>query len=111
MDAKGPDHHIATNKWTKATYDGGPWTPKFQELFDKAGMSLNDPANIVKVRGHQGPHPVQYHQRVLDRLTAATQDCRTMHQCRDALVAELKRLARQISTEGTQWNRWVTRRD
>jgi hypothetical protein len=41
-DAKG--HHIATDKNDTAEVRGGPWTPVFKEIFDQAGMSLDDPA-------------------------------------------------------------------
>jgi hypothetical protein len=81
VDAEGPEHHIATDKWTEATHSGGPWTPKFKKLFDQAGMSLDDPANKVRVR----------------------------QQCRDALTAELKKLAQEISTVNTYLNKLVTR--
>jgi A nuclease family of the HNH/ENDO VII superfamily with conserved AHH len=109
VDAEGHDHHIATNKWWDSTHNGGPWSPEFQKIFDKAGMSLNDPANIVRVKGHKGPHPPEYHRRILRRLARATEECRTMKQCREALTAELKRLAREISTPGTELNKLVTR--
>ncbi|HEX8434501.1 AHH domain-containing protein [Archangium sp.] len=109
VDAQGHDHHIATDKWWDSTDNGGPWSPQFQKVFDKAGMSLNDPANIVRVRGHRGPHPQEYHQRILDRLFEATKTCRSVQHCREALTSELRRLARQISTEGTELNRLVTR--
>nr|WP_225413492.1 AHH domain-containing protein [Stigmatella hybrida] len=109
VDAKGPEHHIATDKWTEATHSGGPWTPKFQRIFDRAGMSLNDPANRVHVKGHQGPHPQEYHERIYERLDEATKGCSSIEQCRKALAAELQRLAKQISTEGTTLNKLVTR--
>ncbi|RKH56771.1 AHH domain-containing protein [Corallococcus llansteffanensis] len=109
MDAKGHDHHIATDKWWDSDKRGGPWSPLFQKVFDKAGMSLNDPANIVNVKAHKGPHPQEYHQRILNRLTAATEDCRSMRQCQEALTAELKKLATQISTPGTELHKLVTR--
>jgi hypothetical protein len=32
-----------------------------------------------------------------------------MLQCRETLTAELRRLTREISTEGTELNKWVTR--
>jgi hypothetical protein len=107
--AEGHQHHIATDKWWDSPANGGPWSPRFQKIFDKAGMSLDDPANIVRVKGHKGPHPQEYHERILERLTDATMDCRTMQQCREALTAELQRLARQISKEGTELNKLVTR--
>lgn len=109
VDAEGPEHHIATDKWNEATHSGGPWTPKFQRIFDRAGMSLNDPANKVHVKGHQGPHPQGYHERIYERLDEATKGCSSIDQCRKALTAELQRLAKQISTEGTTLNKLVTR--
>ena len=109
VDAEGPEHHIATDKWTDATHSGGPWTPKFQRIFDRAGMSLNDPANKVHVKGHQGPHPQTYHERVYERLDEATKGCGSIQQCQKVLTAELHRLARQISTKGTLLNKLVTR--
>ncbi|MHA7630411.1 AHH domain-containing protein [Corallococcus sp. M7] len=108
VDAGGHDHHIATNKWWKATNNEGPWSPRFQEIFDRAGMSLDDPANIVRVKGHKGPHPLAYHQRIFRRLDAVTRDCRTMEQCREVLTAELDKLAQDIAAPGTILNRLVT---
>ncbi|MDC0709145.1 AHH domain-containing protein [Stigmatella sp. ncwal1] len=108
VDAEGHDHHIATNKWWKSTNNEGPWSPQFQKIFDKAGMSLDDPANIVHVKGHEGPHPLAYHQQIFRRLTDATEGCRTMARCREALTAELARLGQQIATSGTRLNKLVT---
>ncbi|MFY2558186.1 AHH domain-containing protein [Corallococcus terminator] len=108
VDAEGHDHHIATNKWWKSTNKDGPWSPRFQEIFDRAGMSLNDPANIVRVKGHKGPHPLDYHRRIFRRLDAATRTCRTMTQCREALTKELDSLAQDIAAPGTHLNRLVT---
>jgi hypothetical protein len=104
VDAEGPEHHIATDKWTDAIHSGGLRTPKFKQLFDQAGMSLNDPANKVRVRGHVGPHPQEYHEEVLDRLRDGMKGSRSMQQCREALTAELRRLAKELATEGTHLN-------
>ncbi|NTX02487.1 AHH domain-containing protein [Myxococcus sp. CA040A] len=108
VDAEGHDHHIATNKWWKSTKNEGPWSPRLQAIFDKAGMSLNDPANIVRVKGHKGPHPQEYHEAVFQRLTEATEGCRTMQRCREALSAELRDLAVEIASPGSDLNRLVT---
>ncbi|MGE6761595.1 AHH domain-containing protein [Corallococcus interemptor] len=51
------EHDIATIKWWDATNLGGPWSPRIQKLFNRAGMSLDDSANKVRVPGHKGPHP------------------------------------------------------
>jgi len=109
VDAEGPEHHIATDKWTEATHSGGPWTPKFQKIFDRAGMSLNDPANIVRIRGHKGPHPEEYHREVFKRLNEAVEDCSSIKQCRESLTKALKGLADEIATEGTKLNKLITR--
>lgn len=108
VDAEGPEHHIATDKWDTATHSGGPWTPRFRELFARAGMSLNDPANKVRVRGHKGPHPEEYHQEIFDRLSEAMQGCRNVQQCGEALTGALQRLGRLVSTPGTRLNKLVT---
>src|SRR4028119_553399 len=86
VDEEGEWHHIATDKWTHATHSGGPWTPKLQRIFDRAGMSLNDPANTVRVKGHRGPHPQEYHERIYERLDEATKGCRSIQQCQQALT-------------------------
>ena len=109
VDAEGPEHHLATDKWTEATHSGGPWTPKFQELFDRAGMSLNDPANIVRIRGHKGPHPQEYHEEVYTRLREAMQGCRTLHHCQESLKVALKELADEVALEGSRLNTLVTK--
>ncbi|QRN93001.1 AHH domain-containing protein [Archangium violaceum] len=61
-------HHIATVENGKSPARGGPWTPRLKEFFDKAGMSMEDPANKVPVPSHKGPHPEAYHQEVFRRL-------------------------------------------
>jgi hypothetical protein len=109
VDAAGHEHHIASNKFDKATHSGGPWTPRFRQLFEKAGMSLDDPANRVRVQGHKGPHPQEYHEEIFERLRDATRDCGSMHQCREALVNVLGKLAREIRTKDTRLNKLVTR--
>jgi hypothetical protein len=70
---------------------------------------INDPANLVRIKGHKGPHPQEYHEEVFERLFDATKRCRSMDQCREALTTELGRIAREISTPGTKLNRLVTR--
>jgi hypothetical protein len=107
--ALGPEHHIATNKNSESDVRGGPWTPRFEEIFDRAGMSLEDPANRVNVPGHKGPHPQEYHEEVYNRLDRATRNAKTMEQCRVALKRALQKLAKEILTEGTELNRWVTK--
>lgn len=109
VEGEGHEHHIATNKWKDATHSGGPWTPKLQKLFDRAGMSLDDPANRVRVPGHKGPHPREYHEEVYSILDQATTRCGTIEYCRAALTKALRRLAREIVTPDTRLHKWVTR--
>ena len=111
MSAKGDgthDHHIATIRNEISTARGGPWTPRFRDLFKRAGMTLDEVENIVPIRGHKGPHPEKYHQRIFDDLTRATRRCRGVAQCQSALKKELHRLAKEISTPGTELHQLVT---
>jgi len=101
-------HHLATNKNSVSTARGGPWTPRFRNLFKKAGMELKDPENIVPVKGHAGPHPEQYHRLVYRELETAMRGCRTVDQCRRSLRAILEKLRREVSTPGTELNLLVT---
>jgi len=109
---KGPcieTHHIATICNEKSTARGGPWTPRFRDIFAKAGMTLDDPANKIPTQGHQGPHPERYHEIVLEQLVEATTGCGTVMECRSALVRALRTLAQEIVTPGTELNQLVTR--
>ncbi len=112
MAAKGDgthDHHIATIRNEVSTARGGPWTPQFRKLFEKAGMTLDDVENIVPIRGHKGPHPEQYHRIVFRRLDDATLGCRGITECQAVLKSALERLAREIKTPGTELNLLVTK--
>lgn len=114
MASQGPGsdtrkHHIGTIANEKSTARGGPWTPKFRDLFKRAGMELKDPENVVPVRGHVGPHPQEYHELVYERLRDAMKGCRSVNVCRQALIGALKELAEEITTVGTELNRLVTR--
>ncbi|WP_426734762.1 AHH domain-containing protein [Myxococcus faecalis] len=108
-DEAGPWHHIASDKFSKSTNNGGPWTPRYQEIFDRAGMSLDDAANQVRIPGHKGPHPREYHEEVYERMDEATSSCKSIERCREALTKILGMLAREISKEGSRLNRLVTR--
>ena len=109
---KGPcveTHHIATICNDKSTARGGTWSPRFRDIFAKAGMTLDDPANKMPLPGHYGPHPERYHRMVYKELAAATESCRTVVDCREALTGALRALAREIATPGTELNQLVTR--
>jgi len=105
---EGELHHIATVENEKSTHRGGPWTPKLKTFFDKAGMSMEDPANKVRIPGHKGPHPQAYHERIYRRLAEAVEDCETTAHCREALTRELGRLAGELKEVGSGLNRLVT---
>ncbi|KFA86779.1 hypothetical protein Q664_52225 [Archangium violaceum Cb vi76] len=106
---EGDIHHIATVENEKSTLRGGPWTPRLKRFFDKAGMSMEDPANKVRIPGHKGPHPKAYHERIYQRLVAAMEDCTSTAQCREALTRELGKLAEQLKDASSELNRLVTR--
>lgn len=53
------NHHIASDKSEKSGF-----TAKYQELFDLAGMSLQDDDNIVPLEGHKGAHTKVYKQKL-----------------------------------------------
>ena len=90
-----------------AELQGGPWLQRFEEIFSKAGMALEDAANKVRVPGHKGPHPEAYHQEVFDRLSRAT-DKLTGDKYKNALVDELERISKEVVTPGTRLNQLVT---
>lgn len=106
---EGHIHHIATVENDKSPARGGPWTPQLKKFFDKAGMSMEDPANKVRIPGHKGPHPKEYHQEVFERLGDAVKRCETTAQCRQALTRELERLATELREAGSRLNKLVTR--
>jgi hypothetical protein len=101
-------HHIGTIANKKSSARGGPWTPRFERLFARAGMRLKDSENIVPLQGHKGPHPQRYHQIVYGRLQRVLGDCRSIAECRPKLTRALDRLAQEIATPGTELNRLVT---
>ncbi|WP_338872476.1 AHH domain-containing protein [Myxococcus stipitatus] len=100
-DAEGPVHHICTNKNPISDASGGPWTPLCEKIFKKAGMTLEDVANKVRLKGHEGPHPERYHREVVRRLENAVKLCRSPETCRAKLMKELSRIANELLTPGT----------
>ncbi|MCP3100532.1 AHH domain-containing protein [Myxococcus sp. K15C18031901] len=106
-DPEGNVHHICTDKNMVSDANGGPWTPRFEWLFAKAGMKLSDPANLIRLKGHEGPHPQAYHDEVFRRLQLAMARCRGQAQCRDSLVSELAKIARDLVEEGSKLRQLV----
>jgi hypothetical protein len=103
-------HHITTNKNDTSELQGGPWTPRFEELFARAGMSLEDPANRVYLLNHQGPHPEAYHREVYRRLEDSLGTCHAQADCRNRLIEELDRIAADICKPGSRLNTLATKK-
>ncbi|MBZ4371748.1 AHH domain-containing protein [Corallococcus sp. AS-1-6] len=108
-DSEGPVHHICTNKNLVSASTGGPWTPLCERIFKKAGMSLDDAANKVRLNGHEGPHPELYHKKVLSRLQDAVGRCRTIEACQANLKEELARISAELTTHGSPLRRLVVK--
>ncbi|WP_415835818.1 AHH domain-containing protein, partial [Corallococcus soli] len=108
-DPEGDVHHICTDKNEVSGSSGGPWTPQFEKIFDRARMKLSDLANQVRLDGHKGPHPREYHEEVLRRIDVATKRCRGAEQCRSALMDELASIARDLMTKGSKLRTLVTK--
>lgn len=56
-------HHMLTNK-------NSNYTPRFQEVTDKYGLSLNGKWNIQNVGNHMGRHTSAYHEFMLKQITS-----------------------------------------
>ncbi|MDC0708038.1 AHH domain-containing protein [Stigmatella sp. ncwal1] len=108
-DAEGPVHHICTNKNMVSAVSGGPWTPICEEIFEKAGMNLEDVANKVRLNGHEGPHSELYHQQVVSRLQAAVKVCKSTEACRAKLVNELAKIANELLTPGSELRGYIVK--
>jgi hypothetical protein len=67
-------------------------------------MTLSDAENIVKLPGHRGPHSEKYHRAIYSLLKNAT-DGKRGETYKKALVNELKRIAKEVKTKGTELNR------
>ncbi|WPB77743.1 AHH domain-containing protein [Archangium violaceum] len=101
-------HHLATNKNTISDTRGGPWTPVFERIFSKAGMTLDDPANKIYLLNHAGPHSEEYHREIFRRLDRVIRTCPTKSACRTGLMRELNKIADEICTPGSKLNRLAT---
>jgi RHS repeat-associated protein len=102
-----PIHHLATNKNWISTARGGPWSPKFDALFKRAGRSLDDELNKVAVPGHFGPHPEAAHRLVFDRLRSAM-GRKQGDALEQAFDAELAALRKEAVTAGSLLNDFLT---
>ncbi len=102
-------HHIATIRNEVSTARGGPWTPRFRDLFRRAGMELDEVENIVPIRNHKGPHPEVYHRHIFNEVSRVMSRCQGTAQCQVMLKKLLGELAKEISTPGTKLHQLVTR--
>ncbi|HYV48884.1 MAG TPA: AHH domain-containing protein [Myxococcaceae bacterium] len=108
--ARGSYHHILTDKNYVSGKTGGPWSPLFEDFLKKAGLKFSDPANQVWVEGHAGPHPLEYHQEVYDRLIRATRGLKAgTPEYREAVLNLLKQLGKEIQTKGSRLNLLIAR--
>jgi hypothetical protein len=106
----GEWHHIATIGNRKSSARGGPWTPRLEDLFAQVGMSLNDSANLVHIQGHEGPHSEEYHRTVFERLRTVLLACTSLDECKRAFTNELKKIADELCTPGTNLNKMLIKR-
>jgi hypothetical protein len=102
-------HHLATNKNDISERYGGPWTPRFEQLFELAGMRLDASVNLVYLKGNKGPHPEAYHEAVFEKLNRELRDCGSVSRCRDKLLQALGKLAEEVCTPGSRLHRLVTK--
>lgn len=102
-------HHICTDKNCVSPNTGGPWTPRFQDMFDKAGISMQSELNKLWVTGHQGPHPEAYHLEVFNRLDQATEG-KSGDAYTRAFSNELRAISQEVKTPGTRLNNLVTKK-
>ncbi|MFL5346013.1 MAG: AHH domain-containing protein [Hyalangium sp.] len=97
----GSPHRIATLSRRKASKLGAAWTPRFEALFARAGMELEDPLNLLYLQEHNSPHPEAYHQAIYDRLQATLEGCGDQASCASVLRMALRRLATELCTPDT----------
>ncbi len=63
-------------------------------------MSLDDPINRIRIRGHKGPHPERYHQIIHDRLSGAVKGT-SGAQFKAALEAEMHKIRNELLDESS----------
>jgi hypothetical protein len=96
----GTPHRIATRSDLRSARKKA-WTPRFVELFARAGMSLKDPLNQIYMQDHAALHPEAYHQEIYDRLQATMDGCGDRETCGEVLRMALRRLAAELCTPDT----------
>lgn len=104
----GSPHRIATLTRRKKSKLGPAWTPKFEALFERAGMDLEDPLNLLYLQEHNSPHTEAYHQAIYERLQATLEGCGDQASCESVLRMALRRLANEICTPDTPLSSMVS---
>jgi RHS repeat-associated protein len=104
-----PIPHICTDKNEKSSARGGPWTPRFKEIFDKAGYGLDTDINKIGIPGHAGPHPETYHSAVFERLQSATQG-KSGEAYKKAFEAEMGKLKNDVADPNHMLNKLVCKK-
>lgn len=80
-------HHIATKY--------GRWGERFDELFKKAGIGMDDAINKMELPGHMGRHIEEYHTHVWNQLNNAI-GSKTGQAAKDALKGALDKLRMEL---------------
>jgi RHS repeat-associated protein len=104
-----PIHHICTDKNDVSKARGGPWTPRFKEIFDEAGHGLDTDINKIGVPGHAGPHPEAYHSEVLRRLQDATRG-KSGTEYTKAFESEMGKLKNDVADPNHPLNKMVCKK-
>ena len=105
-DVRIQQHHLMTNKNKVSTAAGGPFTPEFEKLAARRGITLKDPSNIVPLTGHRGPHP-EYNAEVHKILTDATRGLKG-EKFNQAFDQALDHVRTRTLTPGTKLNNLST---
>ena len=105
VTASSPVHHVCTNKNCISTANGGPWTPRFQEYFDNAGLNINSEINKIAVPGHRGPYHQYVYRELGDATTGLTPNTSAYT---NAVSNTLERIKIEAVTPGNQVNSWLT---
>lgn len=113
------EHHIASI--TANTLRPGTnksYSDLFREILVNAGFGipykdpLNDPINRISIEGHEGPHGVDYHEAIYQRLLKAVQGIdagKNPDAYRKAVEEEYGKLRKDVSTKGTYLNDLITK--
>jgi hypothetical protein len=104
--AVGQIHHIMSNKNLISKAAGGPYTQQFEKLAAQRGISLEHSMNLMKLTGHQGPHPA-YNAEVYGILNRATAGLKGQQYNR-AFDKAMQVIRQETATPGTDLNKLAT---